>query len=127
MLAEPDVDLLERFGSDTVMIRGIAGSFGLKRSDWKPFPLTGGATCLVPGTFNPVKDSDGSWLVRRNGVDLARMPAGGYYFDMLTKHPGAEHPDLATWECWTYTDEYFEALACEAEVLYRETDKALVM
>ena len=127
MLAEIDPEISERFGSDTVALSGPTAAFGLRRENWKPFRLADGSECLVPGDFEPVIKLDGSLIVSRKGWDLAKMPAGGYYFDSLTKAPGAFHPDLSTYEPRSFPDDHFEFLGHEAARSHAETDKALVI
>jgi len=127
MLAEIDPKISERFGSDTVALSGPTAAFGVRRENWKPFRLADGSECLVPGDFEPVIKLDGSLIVSRKGWDLAKMPAGGYYFDSLTKALGAFHPDLSTYEPRSFPDDHFEFLGHEAARSHAETDKALVI
>lgn len=126
MLAEIEEDILERFGSDTRALSGPTGSFNLLRERWKPFPLADGSQCLVPGDFAPTQSANGAFVLERNGQAIASMPKGGFYFDSLTKAPGAASVDLDRFEVWTYPDAYFEHMEREAERLHRETDKAIV-
>lgn len=127
MLAEVEPDVLERFRSDTVALRGPCGSFSLPRGDWKPFRFGSGLECLVPGAFEPDTEPDGSLIIRRSGHRVAQMPGDGFYLDSLVKAPGATHPDLGSFEVWTYPDEHFAWLAKESERLFRTTDKAVVI
>lgn len=126
MLAEVDTDVLNRFGSDTVPLTGETGSFGMKRENWKPFALADGSTCLVPGGFTPELKPDGSLVVVQGGREIASMPKGGFYFDSLTKAPGAAGMDPESFQVWTYPDSYFQRMARESERLFNETDKAIV-
>jgi uroporphyrinogen decarboxylase len=60
-LAEPELELVERFHGDVVQIHRLEPSFGIRIDAWKPMtlfgvPPSGGLPieCLVPRDYNPV-------------------------------------------------------------------------
>jgi len=75
-LAEPEIDLLRRVGSDTL---GVSISQPKK---WKKSTLPDGSPCEISVSFSPEVSSDGSRFLRNNrGRVVAKMPKNGYYFD----------------------------------------------
>lgn len=56
---------------------------GMPDRDWKEWVLRDGSACMVPGRFNPVEREDGALELVYGGKPLLRMPAGGYYFDVV--------------------------------------------
>jgi uroporphyrinogen decarboxylase len=85
-LAEPEMDILERFGADVVQLHRRCPSFGVSIETWRPDRLSDGSPCLVPDGFHPVHRPDGSLEVRDQDRVLARRPAQGYWFDSV-HHP----------------------------------------
>lgn len=126
MLAEIEPPVAERFGADVAGLHRRAVAFGIPNTDWKPWSFEDGTQALVPGGFNPEREPDGTWVLRREGRTLAAMPAGGWYFDRLEKFPGALHPDLDTWEPPRLSAEEQRHLAAEARRLRETTDKAII-
>lgn len=127
MLAEIDPEMGDRFGSDCVGLHRSAVAFGLPNTAWKRFTFPDGLVAEVPGEFNPHLDADGSLTIRRDGVPVGQMPAGGFYFDRLEKYPGALHPDLAAWEPPRLSAVELDHFRHEAARLYAETDKAVIV
>jgi uroporphyrinogen decarboxylase len=126
MLAEIEGEIAERFGSDCVCLNRPSVVFGIRNEDWKPYPLAGGLVAEVPGGFLPEPDGEGGLVLKQNGMPIAAMPAGGFYFDRLEKHPGALHPNLQDWVAPRLDEETLEHLHREANALCRNTDKAVV-
>jgi uroporphyrinogen decarboxylase len=79
-LAQPDITILDMFGSDVL---DIGRTFNDLPSDWYPIKMVNGAKALYPKWFHPVNQNDGSF----NTFDddgkrvLSRMPAGATFFD----------------------------------------------
>ncbi|RME95391.1 MAG: methyltransferase [Verrucomicrobia bacterium] len=126
MLAEIEPAVAERFGADVVGLNRRAVAFGIVNADWKPWTFEDGTRALVPGGFNPDREPDGTWVLRRDGEVIAAMPAGGWYFDRLEKLPGALHPDLDEWVPPRLGPQELEHLAAEARRLRDTTDKAVI-
>jgi uroporphyrinogen decarboxylase len=127
MLAEIEPEVAARFGSDTVALHRPAVAFGILNRDWKPFALFDGTEVLVPGGFDPVREGNGDWVIRRGAEAIGRMPEQGFYFDRLEKYPGALHPDLDRWEPPRLTEAELEHYARQARALYDGTDKAIIV
>lgn len=126
MLADIGQDVAERFGSDCVALNRPAVAFGIRNENWKPFVFPDGLQAEVPGDFNPVPDGHGGLVLKRNGVEIAAMPAGGFYFDRFEKYPGATHPDLSDWRAPRIDAATLEHYHHAAEALFTQTDKAVV-
>ncbi len=103
-LAEPELELIQRFHGDVVQIHRLEPSFGIRIDAWKPsfvVPPSGGlqtrrkrvrspgfshslaeTECLVPRDYNPVPRAGGGWsLFAPDGTEVARMLSSGGYFE----------------------------------------------
>jgi hypothetical protein len=134
MLGEVGEDLREALGIDTVGLGGRVTMFGYPAADWKEWELFDGTPVLVPGLFNTGREKNGDLLQYPEGDKKApasgRMPAGGYYHDVIVRQEPIEearlNPEDNVEEFRHLTHEdaaYWEA---EAERLYRGTDYAVV-
>ena len=108
-LARVDDDVLERFHCDVKILQPA----WVETHRWqprKPFEFT------VPSTMRPVLDDEGGWIID-NGTQLGKayMPRGGFFFD-------GGWPSFET----RSTDEILEAVAIEAERLYKDSDYAAI-
>jgi uroporphyrinogen decarboxylase len=128
ILAEVEVPILDRLGVDTVGVfrPETNPGLGIRRESWKPWHLPDGTPVEVPGSFDPVLESDGAYVIMRDGVPIARMPKDGYYFDRAEKFPGAAHVDVDQWEPHEWTNEELDYVHDRAEALYANTEYALV-
>jgi uroporphyrinogen decarboxylase len=79
-LAQPDMDILNRFGVDVL---DIGREFNKQPTDWQAMTLANGDTAFYPRSFSPVQLSDGSWVTYDDDGQqmLARMPKGATFFD----------------------------------------------
>jgi uroporphyrinogen decarboxylase len=129
LIAEPDADVQEQFGTDAEAL--WFGSCRTKR--WQtPF----GVELVVPERFGVEDLPDGSSVVRRpNGTIAARRAADAYYFDpavppLAAVRSAAELDSFSElFERWDYSyvyDEPLEALAQRARRQYESTDRAVV-
>jgi len=102
---------------------------------YKPGELSDGAACEIPEGWNPERDN-GDWVVRNaTGAVVARMPAGGFYFEPCSP-PLADvtqtseldaHTDAITSFDWpSYVDESMVDIGARAKKLFEETDYAIV-
>ena len=127
MLAEIEHDVADRFGSDCVALNRPAVAFGIPNENWKQFTFPDGLSAEVPGAFAPKPDGEGGLVLKRNGEEIATMPAGGFYFDRLEKYPGAVHPDLDTWQAPRLDSVTLEHYHLQARALFENTDKAIIV
>ena len=98
MLGEPDEDLTDLIRSDVIGLWGTMGRFGFPMSDFKEWTMPDGLTIRVPGKFTVTYDHDGSVLLYARGdtsyPPCAKMPAGGYFFDLLSRQGEICEEDL---------------------------------
>jgi hypothetical protein len=134
MLGEIKPDLLEALGADVVPLGARKTMFGFPNVNWKPWTFFDGTPVLVPEGFNTIPEENGDLLMYPEGDRSAppsgRMPAGGYYFDGIVRQPPIDeahldfHDNLE--EFTLISEEDLEYFRCEAERLYKETDKAIL-
>ncbi len=80
-LAEPDEVILDLFGIDVI---DVGRAFHTDPSWWHPTVLADGSRAWYPRWFHPRQQADGSWKAYdRTGRYIARMPAGGTFFDQV--------------------------------------------
>jgi hypothetical protein len=135
MLGEIKLDLLDAVGGDIVGVGGLKTMFGFKNENWKPWTFHDGTPLLVPEKFNTEPETDGDILMYAGGdkstAPSARMPAGGWYFDSITRQPEIDDDHLNVEdnleEFGPISDEDLNHLAQESERLYNDTDKAIML
>jgi hypothetical protein len=135
MLGEIKPDLWEALGVDVAGLGGPRNMFGYLNEGWKPWTTFDGTPVWVPEKFNTEPDENGDLLMYPEGDRTAppscKMPKGGYYFDAIMRQPPLDettlHPADNTEEFTPITEPELQHLAAEADRLYTETDKALVM
>lgn len=90
MTAYVDPDLQEAMGCDVQQLYNYGDTYGHVNRDWKEWTYQG-ITVLIPGNCTVHEDGNGGFYVYPQGDDSAapsgHMPAGGYYFDNLTRTP----------------------------------------
>ena len=80
-LAEPDERLLDLFGIDVI---DVGRAWNTDPGWWQPTVLADGTKAYYPAWFNPEQLEDGSWKAYdKTGRYIARMPAGGTFFDQV--------------------------------------------
>ena len=135
MLGEVEPDVVERLGADVLPVEPLVQFFGLRREGWKPWRLWDGTEVRVPGQFQVELDDEGGWLLHSEGDPSrpveARMPAGGFYFDMpgLTASDAGwvpPSPEAARAEHLLGSRE-LEHMQARARRLRATTDKALML
>jgi uroporphyrinogen decarboxylase len=133
-LAEPEREVLEIIEADVLPVIAKRNLKPSADDQWKESKLPDGSECEVPEWFNPEALPDGSQVLKNDeGIVVARMPAGGYYFD------GVHHPleSVSTIEemerkveGYLYgpiDEETIENLHKHAKHLYETTDYALML
>ncbi len=127
-LAEPELDILERFGADVVQLHRLCPSFGVAIDAWRADTLSDGSPCQVPTGFQPKTAADGSLEVWENSRLSARRPAGGYWYDSvyhaLENATSAAEINAHTFGTISAAEQSF--LSREAKRLYDETDFAIL-
>ncbi|MGA2863842.1 MAG: uroporphyrinogen decarboxylase family protein [Verrucomicrobiota bacterium] len=78
-LAQPEDFVLDRFGIDVL---DIGRAFNTQDRAWHDITLADGQPAQYPAWFQPQPQPDGSFIARlADGTEVARMPAGGAFFD----------------------------------------------
>jgi uroporphyrinogen decarboxylase len=78
-VAQPEEAILDRFDIDVL---DIGRTFNRRDADWHDTTLLDGQAAQYPAGFHPELQPDGSRIVRQtSGVEIARMPARGWFFD----------------------------------------------
>jgi uroporphyrinogen decarboxylase len=126
MLAEVERPVMEQFGADVVGLYRPEVVFGIRNEGWKPWRTFDGTPVEVPGGFEPVTEPSGDLVLLADGVPIARMPEGGFYFDRLEKFPGAAHVDVRQLELPVLRDDECDHLRAQAEAIHQNTDFAVV-
>jgi uroporphyrinogen decarboxylase len=141
-LAQPEEKVLERFRVDVV---DIGRAFNTEESAWQPAVLADGQAAQYPSWFHPERQPDGSRVVRMSdGLEIARMPAGGAFFDQtyfpyVDGYP-ADFSGLSAemgrilWAAlvhspWDHADDpgFWDTLRASAIDLRRTSDRALMI
>ncbi|WP_319559407.1 uroporphyrinogen decarboxylase family protein [Marispirochaeta sp.] len=91
MLGLLDDDLKEVLGVDSEILWNPYTFYGFKMGDWKEWRAPWGQELLVPGEFNVTGDASGAIFMYPEGDTAvppsAVMPAGGFFFDSITRQP----------------------------------------
>ena len=128
LLAEPEKEILERFGGDVVQLHRLKPSIGLKIDRWKPWRLMDGSDCEVPEAFNPLIMEDGSeGILNPEGKVVASRPKDGLYFDEI--YPPLESAesfeDIDNFDMPVIGEEELEYLEKRSQELFHNTDYAI--
>ena len=141
-LAQPDLELLDRFGVDVL---DVGRTFDTRDEDWYDVTLPGGIPAQYPAGFRPEPAEGGGWIAcARDGAPIARMPAEGTFFDQtffpyLDGYPDRfddldEAMGKVLWAAfvhspWNHAGEegFWESLRARALELRASTDKALLV
>lgn len=134
MLGEIDDRLIHALGVDVVPLGRRKNMFGFENKDWKPWQLWDGTPVLVPGDFNTEPEPNGDILMYPEGDRSAppsgRMPKNGFYFDTIIRQEPIDderlNPEDNLEEFTPIADDELQWLACEAERLRRDSDRAIL-
>jgi uroporphyrinogen decarboxylase len=77
-LAQPEDEILDHFGIDVV---DIGRMFNERDDHWYDVQMADGQTAQYPTWFKPIARENGSNEAEVDGVVIARMPAGGTFYD----------------------------------------------
>jgi uroporphyrinogen decarboxylase len=123
-----DDQLRAAFGIDTVPL-----TYEPRR--WRPFHLADGSPCLIPAGWDPKPDRGGLVVRDAAGKAVARMPAGGLYFEPVdfpladVSDPAeldAHAEEIEGFDLPAMMDEGWDSLTERARRLHTETDRAVV-
>ena len=129
ILAELEMDVIDRLHVDVLPLEAATAAWarqdaqeGVRRK------LFCGLEVYFPPKTNVTEEPDGGWLLRHAaGEPFARMPADGYYFDILRTTMAGQKIDPDAFQPRdTITDEELDALAEHARWIFENTDKAMV-
>ncbi len=141
-LAEPDEKLLDLFEIDVI---DVGRAYNTDPGRWYDMFLSNGAPAQYPVWFRPEKQPDGSWkAIDKTGRHIARMPAGGTFFDQVYfpffdgypsgYHNLAEFMNTAMWGAyptapWDHAEEedFWPHLRKTCIDLKENTDRALML
>ena len=138
MLADVELEILDRLHIDTVNVPMLNLSFGSHYGRWRSWCLPDGTPVKVPEDLKIVEDGKGGYLAVDKGLPRARMPKDGFYFDTIEKVDGlgplirgrhslgGARPDPKTARYPLLTDTELRFVQQQAKRLYEETDKALM-
>jgi len=134
MLGEIKSDLVEALGIDTIPLERPVQSFGIVNKDWKEWTTFDGTPVLVPGGFNTRLEPNGDLFMYPQGDSSVspsgRMPAGGFYFDAITRQPEFSEDSLEPKdnleEFTLISDQHLAFYKEQVDRLFSETDKAIV-
>ena len=135
LLGEIKPDLQDALGVDVIGLWPQKNLFGFKSEGWKPWELPDGTPVLVPEAFNTTPEPDGTIFMYPEGDQSAppsgRMPKGGFYFDTIVRQPPIDEDHLDPMdnleEFGHISDDDLAYFAREADRLWNETDKALLV
>ena len=141
-LAQPEDDIIERFGVDVV---DVGRTFNTSDEDWYEMELPNGDPAEYPQWFRPELDENGNWKVYSDDGDLiAKMPKNGYFFDQkyfpyVDGYPDNydgldEEMDKVLWQALVHSpwdnmekDNFWEVLRNRAIKLREDTDYAIML
>lgn len=78
-LAQPEEEMLDRYGIDAI---DVGRAFDVRDEDWTDITLPNGVPVQFPAWFKPIHQHDGAWdAFAPDGVRIATMPLGATFFD----------------------------------------------
>jgi hypothetical protein len=135
MLAEVEMEVIEKLEIDTIGLWLPTNFFGFRNENWKPWKLFDGTKVMVPEKFNTKRDDKGNLYLYPKGdmsvPPCAKMPQGGYYFDLLVRQEPLDKKNLNPEE-WAkqqysiFSEETLKYLENKADELYKSTDLSII-
>ena len=129
ILAELEMEVVDSLHVDVLPLEPMTAQWS-RQDALEGVPRT--LFCGLGVYFQPgvkiQEQGDGSWMLKNSdGVNIARMPKDGHYFDFIRPTMGSTRIDPdAFCPCDTVTDEQLEIFAEHGRFLYENTDKALL-
>ncbi len=141
-VAQPEMEILDRFGVDVLDIGRV---FNEKDEDWYETVLADGSIGHYPTWFHPEKQSNGDYHVYdEEGTLIAKMPVGATFFDQTYFPYVEDYPDnyddldhqmgKVLWSAlvhspWDHAGEkdFYKTLREKTLKLRESTDKALMI
>lgn len=140
-LAIVEDEVVDALGID---ILDVGRVFNTHESDWYDITMPDGSTAQYPIWFKPIEREDGSHEVEKNGIVIARKPAGGAFFDQTYFPYEDDYPsdysnlkndmDMILWQAlahspWDHAHEdlFWDELRSRTLKLRESTDKALMI
>ena len=141
-VAQPEMEILDRFGVDVL---DIGRTFNEKDEDWHETVLADGSIGHYPNWFHPEKQPNGDYLVYdKEGTLSARMPVGATFFDQTYFPYQEDYPDdfsdldhqmgKVLWSAlvhspWDHANDpdFYKTLREKTLKLRASTDKALMI
>ncbi len=141
-VAQPEMEILDRFGVDVL---DIGRTFNEKDEDWHETVLADGSIGHYPNWFHPEKQPNGDYLVYdKEGTLIARMPVGATFFDQTYFPYQEDYPDdfsdldhqmgKVLWSAlvhspWDHANDpdFYKTLREKTLKLRASTDKALMI
>lgn len=141
-VAQPEMEILDRFGVDVL---DIGRAFNEKDEDWHETVLADGSIGHYPNWFHPEKQPNGDYLVHdKEGTLIARMPVGATFFDQIYFPYLEDYPDdfsdldhqmgKVLWSAlvhspWDHANDpdFYKTLREKTLKLRESTDKALMI
>ena len=135
ILAEVDLEVIEKLGIDTIGLWLPTNVFGFKNENWKPWKLFDGTKVLVPEKFTTKRDDEGNIYLYPQGdtsvPPCAKIPREGYYFDTLVRQEPLNERNLNP-EDWAnqqysiFSEETLRYLENRANELYKNTELCII-
>jgi uroporphyrinogen decarboxylase len=140
-LAMVEDEVVDALGLDIIDIGRV---FNTSDDDWYDITMPDGSTAQYPKWFRPIRRDDGSFEVENNGEVIARMPAGGAFFDQTFFPYEEDYPsdysdlpgamNMVLWQNlahspWDHAadDNFWTELRERTLKLRESTDKALMI
>ncbi len=135
MLAEVEMEVIEKLGIDIIGLWLPTNAFGFKNENWKPWTLWDGTQIMVPEKFTTERDQEGNVFLYPQGdpsvPPVAKMPKKGYYFDTLVRQEPIDEKNLnpeewANQQFSIFSEETLRYLEKKAKDLYQNTDLCII-
>jgi hypothetical protein len=135
MIAEVEDEVRKILNVDTYGIPSPQTFFGFKNENWKPFSLFDGTEVMISGNmeYDVLENGDKVFYPQgdRGALPSAKMPKGGFYFDVIVRQETINESRLDPKD-WVqqsfrlYSDEDLKYLEEKSKWLYENTDYSLV-